>query len=65
MEGNKKETRIVIDINVLISALINPTSYIWFILDLKNFKFLVPEFFLLELKNIQTLLNGSLIKNPS
>ena len=62
MEGNKKETRIIIDTNVLISALINPTSYIWFILELKNFKFLVPEFFLLELKKFSDLIKWKLDK---
>jgi predicted nucleic acid-binding protein len=65
LEGNEKETRIVIDTNILMAALINPTSSVWFLLETKAIKFLAPEFFLLELKKYLELIKEKLNKKSA
>ena len=56
MERSEGKTKIVIDTNILISALINPNSLIWLILDLKNIEFVIPEFFLQEISKYSELI---------
>jgi len=65
LERTETETKIVVDTNVLISALINPESLIWFILELKTFEFLVPEFFLLELEKYSQYIKEKLQNRQS
>ena len=65
MERSEKETKIVIDTNILISALINPDSTIWLILEIKSISFLVPEFFLFELEKYSELIQEKLSKRSS
>lgn len=62
MERSEKETKIIIDTNILISALINPESIIWLILEIKSINFLVLEFFLLELEKYSDLIQEKLVK---
>ncbi len=48
------------DTNILIAALINPVSVVWSILEIKDFEFFVPEFFLYELDEYKNLIKEKL-----
>lgn len=50
----------MIDTNVLIAALINPTSPVWSILEVKGVDFYVPEFALSELGEYKGLIKEKL-----
>lgn len=60
--GENKERCFVIDTNVLISALINPSSPVWSIIESKDLDFVVPEFFLSELEEYRDLIKDKLAK---
>lgn len=60
--GENKERFIVVDTNILIAALINPSSSVWSILESKEIKFFVPEFFLSELEEYKDLIKHKLSK---
>ncbi len=60
--GENKERCFVVDTNVLIATLINPSSPVWSIIESKNIKFFVPEFFLSELEEYRDLIKHKLAK---
>lgn len=56
----KTEEKIVIDTNVLISALINPDSVVWKIIGLESIDFLVPEIAVDEVEAYEGLIEDKL-----
>ncbi len=52
----RKEKRIVVDTNVLISSLINPNSVVWNIIDVEEIDFLVPELVIYEVEKYEKLI---------
>jgi len=52
----RKEKRIVVDTNVLISSLINPNSVVWNIIDMEEIDFLVPELVIYEVEKYEKLI---------
>lgn len=58
MDGSKR--RLVVDTNALLSALINPESVIWSLLQLDEIEFVVPEIAVDELEKYEGLVNDKL-----
>ncbi len=54
------EEKIVVDTNVLISALINPDSIVWKIISLEEPDFLVPEITVDEIEEYESLIKEKL-----
>lgn len=55
-----KEGRIVVDTNVLISALINPNSIVWDIIRIEEVDFFAPEITIDEIENYEDMIKNKL-----
>ena len=62
MGENKEKICIVVDTNILIAELINPSSAVLSILEVKDVDFFVPEFFLSEFSEYKDLIKEKLDK---
>jgi predicted nucleic acid-binding protein len=58
MDGSKR--RLVVDTNALLSALINPESVIWSLLQIDEIEFVVPEIAVDELEKYEGMVNDKL-----
>lgn len=54
------EEKIVVDTNVLISALINPDSIVWEIVEIEEVDFLAPEIVVDEIEKYESLIKDKL-----
>lgn len=54
------EEKIVVDTNVLISALINPDSIVWEVVEIEEVDFLAPEIVVDEIEKYESLIKDKL-----